>query len=208
MTGVGVWLRRSALGLLLAVLVLAALTGRMVVEGEAELKTSDAAFDRGDLPEATLHARRAAIMYAPGAPHVPAAFARLRAIAHGAEALGDVNMARRAWGAMRGAALETRHFVVPHAAELDLANENLARLSAASPGERQAAMKDLERDDAPRAQWVIVLSLGFALFSAGLVLAARKGISATGELSRKVLVVAGLLALFGVAFWTLAVYRA
>jgi hypothetical protein len=208
MSDLGVWLRRLALGMLLGVMLLAVLTGRMVVEGEAELKTSDAAFDRGDLAEATLHARRAATLYAPGVPHVGAAFARLRAIALGAEALGDLGMARRAWGAVRGAALETRHVVVPHAAELSLANENLARLSAASPSDRQAAMKDLVRDDAPRAPWVGVLGLGFALFASGLFIAARQGISATGEMSRKALLFAGLLALFGVAFWTLAVYRA
>lgn len=209
MRGLGIWLRRAALGMLFGVLVLSALTGRMIVEGEAELRSSDAAFDRGDLPEATLHARRAATLYAPGAPHVGAAFARLRAIALGAESLGDVSMARRAWGAVRGAALEIRHVNAPYASELALANENLARLTAASPGgDRQAAAKVLARDDAPRAEWVLVLALGFLLFASGLVLAARRGISPTGEISRKVLATAGVLALFGVAFWTLAVYRA
>src|SRR5690242_19018897 len=144
MSEVGLWLRRAALGLLLAVLLLATLTGRMVIEGEAALRTSDAAFDRDDLAEAMLHARRVAILYAPGAPHVAAAFARLRAIALGAEALGDINMARRAWGAVRGAALETRHLTVPHQAELDLVNQNLARLRAGGPTERQTLLKQLE----------------------------------------------------------------
>src|ERR1041385_469444 len=114
MTGSGVWFRRTALGMLLAVLVLATLTARMIVEGEAELKASDASFDRGDLAEATLHARRAATLYAPGAPHVAAAFERLRAIALGAEASGNVNMARRAWGASRGALLERRNIGAPY----------------------------------------------------------------------------------------------
>lgn len=208
MTSTGIWLRRIALGLLLGVLVLAALTARMIVQGEAELKTSDAAFDRGDLPEAVLHARRAAISYAPGAPHVAAAFARLRAIALGAEATGDVAMARRAWGAMRGAALETRHPFASRDEELARADENLARLSATASSGRQAAAKLLARDDAPRAVWVLVLGFGFVLFTASLVVAGRLGVSRTGEISRKVLVFAGLLALFGVAFWTLAVYKA
>jgi hypothetical protein len=195
--------------MLLGVLALAALTARMVVEGEAELKTSDAAFDRGDLPDATLHARRAAILYAPGAPHVTGAFERLRAIALGAESLGDVAMARRAWGAVRGAALENRHVTLPHAAELALANANLARLNALPRGgDRQVAAKLLARDETPRSPWVLVLGLGFALFASGLVLAAQRGVSPSGEMSRKALAIAGLLALFGVAFWTLAVYRA
>jgi hypothetical protein len=209
MKGSAIWLKRAALGMLLAVLMLAALTARMIVEGEGELRTSDAAFDRGDLADATLHARRAATLYAPGAPHVAAAFERMRAIAMGAESQGDVNMALRAWGSIRGAALETRHFVVPHAAELTLANANLARLAASSPGgERQKATQLLARDETPRAPWVVVLGLGFSLFASGLVLAARRGVSPSGEISRKALAVAGLLALFGVAFWTLAVYRA
>jgi len=209
MSGSAIWLKRAALGMLLAVLTLAALTARMVVEGEAELKTSDAAFDRGDLAEATLHARRAATLYAPGAPHVAAAFERMRAIALGAESQGDVNMARRAWGAIRGAVLETKHFVLPHAAELALANANLARLIGSSPGsDRQTAARLLSRDETPRAPWVVVLGLGFLLFASGLAVAARRGIAPSGEMSRKALAVAGLLALFGVAFWTLAVYRA
>jgi len=209
MTGLGIMLRRAALLSLLGVLVLAALTARMIVEGEAELKSSDAAFDRGDLPEAILHARRAATFYAPGAPHVVAAFERLRAIALGAEGAGDAAMARRAWGAVRSAAIEVRHVLSPFEPELGVANENLARLNAAAAGtDRQTAMKPLARDDAPRAPWVLVLGLGFGLFSASLVVAARRGIAPTGEISRKALFLAGLLALFGVAFWTFAVYRA
>lgn len=209
MTGTGIWLRRAALGMLLAVLTMAALTARMIIEGEAELETSDAAFDRGDLAEATLHARRSATLYAPGAPHVVAAFERLRAIALGAESQGDVGTARKAWGAVRGAALETRHVVLPHAAELALANANLARLNALSPGsDRPAAAKALSRDETSRAPWVVVLGLGFSLFAAGLGVAARRGISPSGEISRRALALAGLLAFFGVAFWTLAIYRA
>jgi hypothetical protein len=209
MSGYTLWLKRAALAMLLGVLTLAALTARMIVDGEAELRASDAAFDRGDLAESTLHARRAATLYAPGAPHVTAAFERMRAIALGAESQGDVNMARRAWGSIRGAALETRHFAVPHSAELALANVNLARLTASSRGgDRPTASRILARDETPRAPWVLVLGLGFSLFAAGLGLAARRGISPSGEMSRKALALAGLLALFGVAFWTLAVYRA
>ena len=49
MSGTAAWLRRMALGMLLAVLLLAGLTARLVTEGEAELHQSDLAFDRGDL---------------------------------------------------------------------------------------------------------------------------------------------------------------
>jgi hypothetical protein len=206
----GEWLRRVAFALLLAVLMLGVLTARMVKEGEAALSKSDAAFDRGDLREAILFARRAAGLYAPGAPHVTAAFARLRAVAVGAEAAGDGEVARQAWGAIRGAALETRHVTAPHQAELERANSALARLqtTGAAPAERTAALARLERDDAPRAPWVGVLGAGFGLFLTGLVVLVARGVSRSGKPSWPAVWVAVALSLAGLLVWTLAVYRA
>ena len=211
MSGSVAWLRRVALGMLLAVLLFAGLTARVVAAGEVELQKSDAAFDHGDLREAVLYARRAAILYAPGAPHVGAAYARLGAIAIGAEASNQVAVARLAWGAIRGAALETRHFWTPRAADLERANASLARLAAAADparADRGRMMRALGRDDAPRAAWVVALGAGFALFAAGLALAAVRGVSSTGQVSRRGLAVSALVALAGVACWTLAVFRA
>jgi hypothetical protein len=213
MSGTGEWLRRAALGMLLAVLVLAGLTAKVVVEGEAALAKSDAAFDRGDLRESVLYARRAALLYAPGAPHVGAAYARLGAIAVGAEATGQGEVARQAWGAVRGAALETRHLWTPRGADLARANANLARLASgagsASP-ERERMARILARDDAPRAGWVLVLGAGFGSFAAGLALAlgALGGVSAEGRPPARKLLLSVALALVGVACWTLAVFRA
>lgn len=125
------WLRGVALGLMLAVLALAAVTARAVGDGEAELKKSDVAFNHGRLNAALEHARRAAVDYAPGAPHVARAYARMIAIAVGAEAEGKPELALVAWRAVRGAALETRHLWIPHRRELERANLSLARLEAA-----------------------------------------------------------------------------
>jgi hypothetical protein len=204
------WLRRIALGLLLSVVVLAALTARVITQGESELSQSDAAFDRGDLADSIAHARRAAVMYAPGAPHVSAAYERLRAIAVGSEAQGDPEMARKAWDATRAAALETRHVTTPRSRDLDLANANLARLAMGpgGAGDRARAASVLTRDDTPRAPWVAVLGAGFGLFAAGLLLASRRGVTEMGRISVRPLVVASLIALAGVACWTLAVLRA
>ncbi len=55
---------------------MAAVTARAVNDGEGQMRRSDAAFNRGDLLESMLHARGAAVMYAPGAPHVARAYAR------------------------------------------------------------------------------------------------------------------------------------
>jgi hypothetical protein len=210
MSTTGAWLRRAALGMLLAVLLVAGLTAKVVVEGEAALAKSDAAFDRGDLRESILYARRAAVLYAPGAPHVGAAYARLGAIAVGAEATSQAEVARQAWGAVRGAALETRHLWTPRAADLERANASLARLSVGEGGApaRERMARILARDDAPRAGWVLVLACGFVLFAVGLALAARGGVAPDGRLSPRKLAVSVAIALVGVACWTLAVYRA
>jgi hypothetical protein len=211
MTDLSVWLHRVALGMLLGVVILGVLTARIVARGEAELRRSDVAFDRGDLREAVLYARRAAALYAPGAPHVPSAYARLSAVALGAEASGDPEVARQAWGAMRGAALETRHLWTPRSADLERANANLARLAAMPAGGdhgRQSLRDRLARDDAPQAPWVLVLGAGFGLFSAGLGLFALRGLTPAGKISGRAGWAALGLAVMGVACWTLAVYRA
>jgi hypothetical protein len=207
----GLWLRRGALLFGTLVLMGALLTGRALVEGEREMRRSDAAFDRGDVREAVLHARRAAIAYAPGAPHLGPAFERLTAVAIGAEAAGDADVARLAWRAVRSAALETRHFWIPERQRLERANRELARLQAGTPprrAEARRALQTLSRDDAPRAGWALVLGLGFVLTLSGLAWCALSGITRDGEL-RPVRARWGLLlTLLGAVCWTIAVYRA
>jgi hypothetical protein len=185
------------------------------VDGEQEMRLSDEAFHTGDVRTATLHARRAAVLYAPGAPHVRPAYDRLVAIALGAEAAGDTDVARTAWRAVRGAALETRHLWIPHQAELDRANGNLARLQTLraktatdEQPELRQALAELARDDAPRAVWVIVLALGFACATIGLALLGWRGVSPAGKITLSSAKLGLVLALLGAACWTLAVFRA
>jgi hypothetical protein len=212
MTGRAAWLRRLAFGMLLGVLTLAALTARIVIDGEAALSKSDAAFDKGDLRDAILYARRAAVLYAPGAPHVSAAYTRLRAIAFGAEATKDFDIARQAWGATRAAALETKHFTTPRALDLARANASLARLASAGGGATDAARdkmaQSLARDDAPQAAWIVVLGVAFVLFAVGLMTLVTAGVSPEGEVSRRGVTISVALAVAGVVLWTVAVYQA
>jgi hypothetical protein len=210
-------LRAVATGLLLAVVTLALVTLRAVVDGEDYLRKSDEAFNKGDLPSATSYARSAAIMYAPGAPHVDRAYARLIAIALGAEAAGQKRAAQLAWQAVRSSALETRHVFTPHAADLQRANDNLARLeqsvdrSPEAPDPRIAleqARQELARDDAPSARWLAVLILGFAAAAVGLALVGLRGIGKDGALTLGRAKIGIVLAVIGAAFWTVAVLRA
>lgn len=207
------WLRRLALVLLLGVIVFAVTTARVISRGETAMKKSDAAFDAGKLRDAIVEARLAAILYAPGAPHVDAAYERLNAIALGAEATGERAIAEQAWRAVRAAALETRHAWVHRADDLERANRNLARLGK-GPGVRDEAGEDkkltepLYRDDTPRAGYVLLLAVGFLLTGGGLGLTAARGIRTDGSFSFGQLRWGVALTMVGLACWTIAVYRA
>jgi hypothetical protein len=203
------------LGLSVVVAALAMMTARAIVDGESALAESSRAFDHGDLATATVQARRAATLYAPGAPHVAAAYARLRAIAVGAESSGNRAAAMAAWRAIRGAALETRHLWIPRRVDLEDSSRALARLQAAAvtdPSEArgvyEVALERLRRDDAPRAIWVLVLGAGFGLSAIGLGLLGWRGFGRDGAfLLAEARLPLGLFIL-GTACWTIAVYRA
>ena len=104
MSSLGSVLRALSLLLMSGLLLLAATTARAITDGARSMTDSDVAFDRGELRTSILHARRAATLYAPGAPHVGHAYERLRAIALGSEASGQPQLAYLAWQAMRSLA--------------------------------------------------------------------------------------------------------
>ena len=208
--------QRLSLLAFFGVLIGAALTARVVLDGAAELAASNAAFDRGELVPSLEHARRSATLYAPGAPHVTPAYERLIAIAIGAEASGQPKVAFLAWQAVRSAALESRHVWLPRQSELDRANQNLARLEAlardATDTDRaktQAqALSRLNADDAPAPAWIAVLGIGFLLALVGLALAASRGLEPSGKVSFGRARLGLLLLAIGAACWTLAAYKA
>lgn len=216
MSGLGIWLRRLAWLVFMVVLTLGVFTARVMIEGESELAASDAAFDRGELVPALDHARRSATLYAPGATHVERAYARLNAIALGAEAAREPKVAFLAWQAMRSAALESRHVLIPRQAELERANQNLARLEALSRGTGDAelprnqsqALSRLSADDAPAPGWIAMLGLGFSLALVGLGLFALQGVDRAGQLRFGRARWGIVLFAIGAACWTAAAYRA
>ena len=216
MNGLHSWLGRLTLSVFFLIAIGAVFSARVIMEGDAELVASDAAFDRGELGPALDHARRSATLYAPGAPHVQPAYERLNAIAVGAEAAGQPKVAFLAWQAMRSAALESRHVWLPRAQELERANQNLARLEAVardpSEAERGAvqsrALSRLNADDAPAPAWIAVLGAGFLLALAGLALFAFRGLDRAGKVSFQRARLGLLLFAIGAACWTLAAYKA
>ena len=210
------WRQRLSLLAFSIVLSFGVFSARVILEGESELSASDAAFDRGELASALDHARRGATLYAPGASHVERAYERMTALALGAEASGQPKLAFLAWQAIRSAALESRHVFLPRQAELERANENLARLETLArdnvdserPKTQIQALTRLNADDAPAPAWIAVLAAGFLLALAGLGLFAFRGLNRTGKLSFSRARLGLLLFAIGAACWTLAAYKA
>lgn len=211
------WARHASFAMTVLVVALAAMTFRVVRDGETALAESDAAFNRGDLASAVLYARRAAIAYAPGAPHTRAALARLRAVAVGSEGAGDHASARLAWGAIRAAALETRSLSEPYAAEREEADRALARLLAlpAAGSDLDARKHAVEKARAalrnvpgPSALASVFLVGGLATAALGLALVAARGLTREGRLVPRGFALGAAVFLLGVACWTLAAYRA
>src|SRR5688572_20888837 len=77
--------------------------------GQAAMEQSDVAFNRGSLRTSLLAARDATRWDFPFAPHVASAHARLLAIATGAEASGNSELALQGWSALRSALIESAH---------------------------------------------------------------------------------------------------
>lgn len=199
----------------LGVLLIGALTLDLALRGEREMDQSDRCFHRGDLVSAVAHARRAAVLYVPGAPHVDSAYARMVAIAFGSESMGKTDMARRAWAAVRAAALETRHLWVPHSRYLQLANHRLAVLEAAArtapssgPQRGDSAVESFPREHTPRWHWAVALVGGLLAAGAGLAALAVWGLDSEGRVRWRRAGWSLFLLAVGAACWTLAAVRA
>jgi hypothetical protein len=170
-------LRRLAQAAALVPVLVALVTLRTLSRGEAELAASDQAFAAGEPTLALRHARRAALAYVPGASHVDAAYARLRAVAASAERDRDPVLAASAWEAVRVAAQESGHLWRPRARELEQADGNLARLRGLSPAEWKA----LRAPEVPRPFGSLLLGAGFVLAVLCLIAVCASAWSASGR---------------------------
>jgi hypothetical protein len=183
------WLSRLAWVVSALLLFLAVATLRAVLDGEREIAASDAAFDGGDLHAAIQHARRAASAYMPRAPHVERGYERLLAIARGAEASGQPDVALLAWQAQRAAVLESQSFLRPFGERLEEANRNLARLQAqrtSAEGDRAEVAQRLFRQAQGKEQrppWGALLALGLFVAAGGIAWFAASGIAADGRIA-------------------------
>lgn len=176
-------LRASAAPIVLVLVVLVTAWIGRVHEGRKALEASEAASKRGDHVEAIVQARAAAEARCPWCASPELGYARLYALAKGAEARGDDALAVAAWRAVRAATLATTVLDVAPARR-ERAEDEIARLEhrvavrASADGAAPAAAEERLREAlrasvVPSAAVFLLLALGGALLLRGAVRLAR-----------------------------------
>lgn len=174
----------------IAFAVMAVIGLRAVVSGRRALADGDDWMLRGKPAEAIHSYEAAARWYVPLAPHVDAAYAKLRALATGPNAL-------LAWRAIRSAARATRSLWQPHAADLAEADAQIAKLEAGATPEPWFAGR-LAEDPRPSIAMAALAALGIllALGGAAVVVFRRWSMRAGG------------IIVLGVVLWLVGLYNA
>lgn len=185
--------RRVAVAVVIAFALLGAVTGRVVMAGEGELAASTAALRAGDPVEATIRARRSAAWFAPGAPHVRVAYERLMALGKEAERRHQRQVALLAFEGVHEAAHSTRWLVLPHAGDVEVADQAIARLRAQDPRPPESAaipdakierelLETLAARPGPSRAAAAGLGVSFVAIVAGLGWVLSRAVDATGRL--------------------------
>jgi len=198
----------------LVLAVLGALAIRVVVEGRGELAAGEELLASGKRAEAIRAFEASARWYLPLAPHVDDAYARLRELATSE----DPRVALAAWRAIRSAARATRSLWTPHADDLAAADAAIAKLAAADPegaateGDAKAReawhQARLSREGRAGTGAVVLAALGIALWVAGAVQLARRGLTATGGVVRRPAGVGAAMIVVGLVCWFAGLYNA
>jgi hypothetical protein len=176
-------MRKGLLALVVSLLFAAVLLFEAVRAGQAAMQSSDEEFNRGALGASIQSASRALRWDFPFAPHVSEAQARLLAIAVGAEAAGDNELALSAWGALRGAVYETAHPWKRDAALLQVTNAAIVRLLPRPPSlltsvpEAARLAEQYAASDQPKSVFYAATGAGMLLLllGAAMLLLRRSG---------------------------------
>jgi hypothetical protein len=183
--------------------VIAVVSLRAVISGREALGDGDDWMLRGKPAEAIRSYEAAARWYVPLAPHVDTAYAKLRALTEGPNAL-------LAWRAIRSAARATRSLWQPHAADLAEAEAAIAYLEARDPEAGAGAGSSIEdreawhharlSEDVRAGRGAAVLAgLGIVILLIGAILLVRRP---------KPVLVPGVAIALGTVCWLLGLYNA
>lgn len=173
-------IRLYAVGLSILVL-LSAMVLRVVVSSRDEWQQAQALDTSGHAEAAIVHYRRAVRWYAPGLSYPGRALDALWRIGQRYEAQNDVHGALAAYRAMRAGIMSTRSFYTPHTSALRRANRRIAILMATFAPIPQDAMKprqeledeylkQLSKAQRPNVLWTVILMLGFAAWTVGVIM--------------------------------------
>jgi hypothetical protein len=191
--GVRPVVRKVLAAVLLVLIIGGAATARVVWAGEREIALSTESLKAGDADDAIVHARAAALWYAPGAPHVRVAYERLLAIAKEAEDRRLWETALFAYRAIVTASTSTKWAVVPHEQDARHANEAIARIEAkvgvrapqdaTEPADVIEAqlLESLAAEPGPTAFHRALLAASFVAMIAGLAAFLRFGLDESGR---------------------------
>jgi len=198
-------MKRALVILAIVVAGLGALAIRVVTEARAALAEGDDWALRGKPTEAVAAYETAARWYLPLAPHVDAAYARLRTLALDP----DPRVALTAYRTIRSAARATTGLWTPHAADLADADAAIAQREARSPGAaspgpttaaREAWYADrLARSDRGSRAAAALAALGLLVWVGGAISLAR---ASSGRIARAAVMLAGLVC------WAVGLYNA
>ena len=188
MTGARVF--ALCVGMALAVVVV-----RVYVDGRAALAAGDRAMAAGKDRDAIAWYLEAGRMYVPGGVANRRGVENLAALGTRARAQGDDSTARRAWEAVRSAALGTRWLVTPYEDLLLRANAELAGLYARSEAhanesvaEQQARIawhaERMAARPGPAVGWTLAALVGLVAWLASVLLFILRGLDQTLRLRR------------------------
>lgn len=181
----------------IAIAIIAVLSLRVVIAGRNALGDGDDWMLRGK-PELAIRSYEAAARwYVPFAPHVDAAYGKLRGLT------GDTPTGLLAWRAIRTAARATRTLWQPHAADLADADAAIARLAAHDSEGSQAteAWHEARLSEDLRANRgaAALAGAGISILLAGAFLLVRRP---------KPLLVPGVAIALGLVCWLVGLYNA
>jgi hypothetical protein len=182
--------RALAIGAI-ALAVIGVIGLRAVLAGRSALADGDDWMLRGKPAEAIRSYEAAARWYVPLAPHVDAAYTKLRALA------GKPDQALLAWRAIRSAARATRSLWQPHAADLAEADAQIAKLEAGATPSPWFAGR-LAEDPRPSIAMAALAGLGILLWLCGVAVV----------VFRRWSMPAGGMIVLGVAVWLVGLYNA
>lgn len=203
----------------LAALVLALVTTRVVWSSRVEWHVAQSRLRAGDHAQAIDHWGRAARLYAPANPYSSRSRQALAAVATEAEVAGDSTLALSAWRELRSSILATRSFYTPAKQQLNQANSQIARLAALAEAPAPDAAPNLEarqrwhaellaRDDAPSVAWTLVALLGLIGWIAAAIGLLWRGLDDQDRLRTRAAAAWGAGILVGILLFFLGLARA